>query len=284
MKDLPSLLRALDPVADLADRHVWLIKLFEWIRGDKTSTQAAVARVQAFIEAVQKQPDVQARLQVWWETLLQTVDITPLLADFGFAPRTAFMSELAERLRRKLLPGTPETTDASELFPLVAPTRFDAQWMSALEDSHIKQLTELLSANPAQDTRRWHYSLMDALTYCTAQIRATGFAPELRLRMNRDSPHARAFHALPADVQELHTVFSSRSMMKPRCRAPSGSIESTWMPAGRPSTAFMRTWKKTEFPWAWCFACASCVPACCDSASCLKRCYRPNPPWRRSSC
>ena len=207
MKDLPSLLRALDPVADLADRHVWLIKLFEWIRGDKTSTQAAVARVQAFIEAVQKQPDVQARLQVWWETLLQTVDITPLLADFGFAPRTAFMSELAERLRRKLLPGTPETTDASELFPLVAPTRFDAQWMSALEDSYIKQLTELLSANPAQDTRRWHYSLMDALTYCTAQIRATGFAPELRLRMNRDSPHARAFHALPADVQELHTVF-----------------------------------------------------------------------------
>jgi site-specific recombinase len=207
MKDLPNLLKALDPVAELADRHVWLIKLFEWIRGDRTSTQAAVARVQAFIEAVQKQPEVQARLQAWWETLLQTVDITPLLADFGFAPRTAFVSELAERLRRKLLPGTPETTDASELFPLVAPTRFDAQWMSALEESHIKQLTALLSASPAQDTRRWHYSLMDALTYCTAQIRATGFAPELRLRMNRDSPHARAFHALPADVQALHTVF-----------------------------------------------------------------------------
>ena len=207
MKDLPQLLRALDPGAELADRHVWLIKLFEWIRGDKTSVQAAVARVQVFIEAVQKQPELQTRLQAWWETLIQTVDITPLLADFGFAPRTAFVSELAERLRRKLLPGTPETQDASELFPLVVPTRFDAQWMSALEESQITQLTALLSANPARDTRRWHYSLMDALTYCTAQIRATGFAPELRLRMNRASPHARAFHALPADVQELRTVF-----------------------------------------------------------------------------
>ena len=207
MKDLSSLLRALDPGAGLADRHVWLIKLFEWIRGDKTSTQAAVARVQAFIEAVQKQPERQARLQAWWETLIQTVDITPLLADFGFAPRTAFVSELAERLRRKLLPGTPETRDASELFPLVVPTRFDAQWMSALEEPQIEQLTALLSASPARDTRRWHYSLMDAITYCTAQIRATGFAPELRLRMNRASPHARAFHALPADVQELRTVF-----------------------------------------------------------------------------
>ena len=206
-KGLATLLRALDPGAELADRHVWVIQLFEWIRGDQTSTQAAVARVQALIEAVQRQPEVQARLQAWWETLVQTVDITTLLADFGFAPRTAFISELAERLRRKLLPGTPETTDAAELFPLVAPSRFDAQWMSALEETQVEQLTTLLSASPGRDARRWHYNLMDSLTYCTAQIRATGFAPELRLRMNRSSPHARAFHALPADVEELRTVF-----------------------------------------------------------------------------
>ena len=131
MKDLASLLKALDAEADLAQRHVWLIKLFEWVRGDKSSTAASVARVQAFIDAVQAQPQVQARLQAWWQTLIQTIDITTLLADFGFAPRTAFVSELAERLRRKLLPGTPETVDASELFPLVVPTRFDAQWRHA---------------------------------------------------------------------------------------------------------------------------------------------------------
>ncbi len=72
--------------------------------------------------------------------LLEEVDVTTLLGDFGFAPRTAFMSELAERLRRKMLPGTPETNDASELFPLVAPTRFDAQWLGALEESQVDQL------------------------------------------------------------------------------------------------------------------------------------------------
>ena len=42
-----------------------------------------------------------------------------LLADYGFASRNAFVSELAERLHHKLLPGTPETADASELFALV---------------------------------------------------------------------------------------------------------------------------------------------------------------------
>lgn len=207
MKDLPALLRALDPDAGLAQRHVWLIKLFEWIRGDQTSTEAAVARVQAFIDAVQLQPELQGRLQAWWQTLLQTVDITTLLADFGFAPRTAFVSELAERVRRKLLPSTPETVDASELLPLVAPTRFDAQWMGALDEPKISQLVRLLSANPKQDTLHWQDSLMDALTYCTAQIRATGFAPELRLRMDRSSPSYRAFHALPSDIDELRHAF-----------------------------------------------------------------------------
>ena len=207
MRDLPRLLRALHPEGDLADRHVWLIKLFEWIRGDKTSVQAAVARVQTFIEAVQKQPELQARLHAWCETLIQTVDVTPLLADFGFAPRTAFVSELGERLRRKLLPSTPETRDASELFALVVPTRFDAQWISALEESQIEQLKPLLSANPRRDARRWQHSLMDAIDYCTAQIRATGFAPELRLRMDRASPQVRAFHALSGDAQELRSVF-----------------------------------------------------------------------------
>lgn len=76
---------------------------------------------------------LRARLQAWWAQLVDTVDITTLLADFGFAPRTAFVSELAARLRTKWLPGTPDTIDASELFVLAVPHEFDAQWMAALK-------------------------------------------------------------------------------------------------------------------------------------------------------
>jgi site-specific recombinase len=207
MKDLAALLRALDPAADVAQRHVWLIRLFQWIRGDQRSAPAALARMQAFIEAVQMQPELQVRLQAWWRQLTHSVDITTLLADFGFAPRTAFVSELTERLRRKLLPGTPDTLDAAELFPLVASARFDMQWLGALSEPQVNQLVQLLSADPAQDALHWQNNLVDALTYCTAQIRATGFAPELRLRMDASLPSARAFHALPADIDELRRAF-----------------------------------------------------------------------------
>ena len=207
MKDLRTLLAQLDPKASLAARHVWLIALFEWLRGDKSAAEASVSRLQTFIDAVHAQPELQQRLRLWWQVLLQTVDVTTLLADFGFAPRTAFVSELTDRLRRKILPATPETIDAAELFALVAPSRFDAQWLAAIPDAQINQLVALLSSNVSSDRLVWQHHLMDALTYCTAQIRATGFAPELRLRMDRANHNNRAFHPLSNDLAELQHIF-----------------------------------------------------------------------------
>ena len=207
MKDLRSLLAALDPDAHLAARHIWLIALFDWLRSDESSVDGTLTRLQAFMDAVQAQHELEARLKAWWQVLFKTVEVTTLLADFGFAPRTAFVSELAERLRRKILPGTPETIDAAELFPLVAPTRFDAQWLAAIPDVQMEQLTALLSSNAATDKLAWQHALMDALTYCIAQIRATGFAPELRLRMDRGNDDDRAFHPLSGDLAELRLIF-----------------------------------------------------------------------------
>ena len=204
---LATLLARLDPNASLADRHVWLIDLLQWVRGDSRSAPAAALRLQQFMEAVEAQPTVRSRLQAWWRTLMQTIDVTPLLADFGFAPRTAFVSELTERIRIKLLPGTPETTDAAELFSLLMPSRFDAQWLTLLDEAQINRLTALITERSDTDEWGWQHSLLDALTYCTAHIRATGFSPELRLRMSDEEKRARPFHALPADVEDLRRIF-----------------------------------------------------------------------------
>ena len=211
MTDLRALLNALAPNADLASRHVWLIGLFGWLRGNQQSPEAAVVRLQTFIDTVKAQPELQQRLKQWWRTLRQTVDVTTLLADFGFAPRTAFFNELASRLRRQILPGTPETVDAAELFPLVSPTRFDALWLAAISEQQIADLVALLSDDVAADTHAWHHQVMDALTYCTAQIRATGFAPELRLRMDGANDDARAFHPLADDLSRLRNTFFDQS-------------------------------------------------------------------------
>ncbi|MCL4770500.1 MAG: recombinase, partial [Burkholderiaceae bacterium] len=176
--ELEQLLARLDPGAGLAERHLWLLELTGWVRGDQASVPAALDRVQAFIDAVDARPELQSRLQAWWQVLVETVDITTLLADFGFAPRNAMVSEMAARLRHKLLPGSPETLDASELFSLALPTAFDAQWLAAVPEPQLNRLVRLL-AGPDNQGLQWKTALLDAITYCAGQILANGFSPEL---------------------------------------------------------------------------------------------------------
>ena len=217
--DLAELLQALDPQADLAHRHLWLTQLVDWLRGSKRSIPQTHARLNLLMDALQQRPDLDARFRAWWQVLLNTVDATTLLADYGFSTRSAFISELAERLRLKVLPGTPETADASALFSLVFHDAFDAQWLHALDDITLDRLAHLLcgsnetSSNallaPAtvEQVSSWQATLLEALMFCTSQIRATGFSPELRLRMSTPARETAPFHALDTDMRTLLAAF-----------------------------------------------------------------------------
>ena len=209
--DLPELLAALDPQAELVQRHLWLIALFEWLRGDRSAVSATLARLNLLLDAMQVRPQTQLRLQAWWQTLLDTLDGTTLLADYGFSSRSAFLSEFFERLRHKLLPGTPETADASALFSLVLCDAFDAQWLSALDEATLQRIANLLQL-PAGHTAGpqispWQNTLLEAITFCTSQVRSAGFSPELRLRMSAPAREAGPFHALARDFDRLRDAY-----------------------------------------------------------------------------
>lgn len=201
---LNQLLNTLNPSAELAERHLWLISLIGWIRGTGASLEEPGQRVNVLLDTLDAQPATRLRFQEWWAAVADKVDMTTLLADFGFAPRSALFSELSERLRNKILPGSPETIDASELFMLALPHAFDAQWVSALDQVQLDRLGNLLKV-PESDGRvsHWRHLLLDAITYCAGQILSTGFAPELRLRMSEAAREAQPFHDLIADVEHL---------------------------------------------------------------------------------
>lgn len=214
---LPSLLpvlEAMDPDADRVHRHLWLITLFDWIRGDDTSGDSAPLRLSFLLETVVASAHYTVRLQVWWRTLIDTVDGTTLLSDYGFASRNAFVSELVERLHYLILPASPETSDASELFALVMPSERDARWLAAVPESTLQRLGQLLSA-PATGPHTqahprltyWQNTLLEAITFCTSQIRAAGFSPEIRLRMSTPAQQSTPFHTLAADFDMLRDAW-----------------------------------------------------------------------------
>ncbi len=206
--ELAELLHALDPAAPLAERHLWLMQLLDWVRGDGRDVEAAVARVQTLMNAAEAQPEWLSLWHQWWIEFLTEVDATPLLADLGFAPRSAFMSELVDRLRRKLIWPTPETTDMRELFPLLFPGEFDAQWLRALDGPTLRRLRRVLLGPAAQDGAP-HYALrtlLNALAHALSQISATGQSAEIRSRMAAQVQRERPFATLPITFEALRTA------------------------------------------------------------------------------
>lgn len=209
MRNLPGLLDKLDPGGTLVERHLWLIDLFAWIRGDGESVMAALARINLLLDAIQKRPELHARMTAWWLALTQSLDGATLLADYGFSSRNAFISEFAERLRHKILPGTPETLDATELFSLVLPKGFDAQWISALDDAMLARVVALL------EPTAWQLTVLEALTICTSQVRAAGFSSELRLRMSTGARETAPFHALASDFETVRAAYLAQAAAHP---------------------------------------------------------------------
>lgn len=202
--DLPRLLAELDPHAELAERHLWLLHVLQWLRSAAPSVEVALGKAESFVAAIEADAELRLRLQLWWQRFTGTVDITTLLADFGFAPRTAMVTELADRLRLKLLPGTPETIDAAELFSIALPHEFDARWLTALPEPLLQRLAALLTPPEAQQgIGFWRHALLGAITYCAGQILANGFSPELRLRMSEEARDQQPFHALIHDVENF---------------------------------------------------------------------------------
>jgi site-specific recombinase len=209
--DLSRLLEQLERPATAVERHIWLISLLGWIRGAENDAAAPVARIALLLDVLAARPHTTAQLRQWWAELLGTVDGSTLLSDYGFGSRNAFMSELAERLNRKLLPATPETRDASELFALVLNDPRDARWIAGLPAGILSRLAALLSLElPApglpgalRPVSVWQHTLLNALTFCVSQIRATGFSQEMRLRMASPVRDGSPFHSLAADLDKV---------------------------------------------------------------------------------
>ena len=230
--DLATLLERLDPDADLVQRHLWLIALMDWVRGDGKFAQAATARVDMLLDVLDARPDTAQRLRQWWRELIGAVDGSTLLADFGFASRNAFISEWIERLHRKLLPASPETTDASELFALVMPRALDAQWLASLSPTTLERLARLLSM-PADGHHAernaaltyWQSTLLDAITFCTSQVRAAGFSPDIRLRMSTPEYKASPFHTLTASFDTLREAWLTGHDVEPALQQFKAQLE-----------------------------------------------------------
>ena len=189
--DLTALLNAADPKASLPERHLWLIRLLEWLRhapleapGETTATPRPLLRLRHLLGVLDRHPEHHERVRELLRRIWAEVDNAALLADFGFAPRMDLWGELGRRIRSRVLPLTPATTDLGELFALLFPDKNDAAWLLAIDDATLQRLRGYVA--PERGSLVWRNPFLDAIVFLASAVRASGFAPALRQRMSTE--------------------------------------------------------------------------------------------------
>ena len=213
--DLTALLNAADPRATLPERHLWLARLMQWLRhgaaavDDGAKTPRPVLRLRQLLQVLDQHPPhreaVQGLLQAFW----REIDIAALFADLGFSPRLALASAMWQRVRAKVLPGTPVTHDLAALFPLLFEDRDDT-WLRALDEPTLARAARLLG--PENGNACWRSGLLEALTHLVSAVRSAAFAAPMRLRMDPPLLVNDPFGQLARSADALAAALRSRGI------------------------------------------------------------------------
>lgn len=163
------------------ERHIWLLRVMDWIRQGEP-----VAHVQYLLHLLNTDPTRRGKVIQLLAASWRDVDVTALLADYGFAAHPSFLHELGARLRRHVLPLSPETTDLGELFDLLFDDPDDAHWISQLDAGTLAEWGRLF-AESVQRTRAdalgWREAFYDAVQCLATDIRSMGFSQQFRPRI-----------------------------------------------------------------------------------------------------
>ena len=219
--DLTALLNAADPKASRAERHLWLVRLLEWLRrapvdAEERVTPTPIVRLKHLLGMLERNAEHQARVAALLHRFWREIDSAALFADFGFAPRMDLWGELGRRIRARVLPMTPDTSDLGELFALLFPGDDDTQWLRALDDATLERLLPYVEASDeagapaiaaepsaADAPRDWRLPFLDAIMFLASAVRASGFSPALRPRMSPELLADRPFRQLAQVAEQV---------------------------------------------------------------------------------
>ncbi len=247
--DLTALLNAADPKASRPERHLWLVRLIEWLRHGQATGEAhgaktpkPVLRLKHLLNMLERNPEPRERIVALLGRFWRETDLAALLADFGFTARRDLMGEVGERLALRLLPATPDTDDGATLFQLLFRDDADAAWLAAIDPDTLARLATLLTAARSGTGGRggqahdWRAPLLQASTWLISAIRAAAFTPALRRRMGPELLMNKPFEQLVRVSEALVDAMVARDQtataqhatylraLLQRCRAAAASV------------------------------------------------------------
>ena len=209
--DLTALVNAADATATPAERHLWLVRLMEWLRHapamasapipsaeDDPRTPRPALRLKHLLNQIERHAALRVQVQTLRVAFWRDIDAASLMADFGFGARVSFAGELWSRVQAQILPGTPATSELAVLFPMLFKAE-DAVWIEALDADTAARAARWLG--PPEGSLRT--TLLESMMRLASTVQAAAFTPALRQRMAAAALAERPFHRLGAAVSAL---------------------------------------------------------------------------------
>jgi site-specific recombinase len=165
-------------------------------------TPAPVLRLKHLLNVLDKHPEHRARFEGVLHAFWADIRAAGLFSDFGFGPRMALGQEIGDRWLKRWLPATPDTRELGELFPLLFADD-DAAWLEAIDDATLARLAAQAWPGGAESGLGWKRQMLDALTYLVSAVRAAGFSPALRQRMDDAALAQEPFRQLAAAAERV---------------------------------------------------------------------------------
>lgn len=214
------------PGQPLEDRLNWLVDVAQWIRrpGHDAETPPANVTVQSgrlrrFLDVLDRNPPWKLAVASTLRSIIRETRAVALFSETGLPRQFGLLTEIGERLARKFLPSRPGSAELGALFERLFPWRNDDLWIESLDDSTLERFGALLEHGVGPEEAGWNKlaeELEDALAYLAAQIRVTGCAGAIRLRLKNQSVRQMAFFRLG---MALSSAFEAREKaMQPPSR------------------------------------------------------------------
>jgi site-specific recombinase len=209
LPSLDVLASSASPGQPLEDRLNWLVDVAQWIRrpghDDETPPSANVSvqngRLRRFFDVLERNPAWKLAVAKTLRSIIRETSAVALFSETGLPRQFGLLTEIGERLARKLLPAPPGSAELGVVFERLFPYPNDDVWIANLDDATLARFGALLAHGVGPDEQGWNTlseEMEDALAYLAAQIRVTGCSRTIRQRLKHQSVRDLAFFKLGA--------------------------------------------------------------------------------------
>lgn len=188
-----------------------LTDFFDWIRPRRGEPlEAAAARYDAALRAMETDPDCAARVRRAVLDLLASRRLVSYFADSGILPATGFFSELGRIVTERLLPQLPDEADIRTAIRQIFPRRRDWIWMQAMPGELGQRFWRIVAGDSDAVAPLLHPVLdqmLEALLVVAYRVGGLGVEEEFGRLGSEFAAYAPRFRGLATAAQRFVDAF-----------------------------------------------------------------------------